>query len=253
MDLGLTDKVALVTGASRGIGRAIALCLAAEGARVGVNFVRHSAAADEVVAAIRQKGGQAIAVQADAAQHGQVEAMVREVNAVLGPIDILINNAALSEVSPLDQLTVAEWDRTMDVNLKGPFMCAQSVMPALKERGWGRIVNVASIAGQIGSADQSHYAAAKAGVINLTRSLAKHLAPYNVTVNCVAPGSVDTDMFSEWLEMSGNSMAEAVTWAPFGRIARPEEIASVVAFLASEPAGFITGETINVNGGLFMD
>jgi len=253
MDLGLTNKVALVTGASRGIGRAIAQCLAAEGARVGVNFVRHPAAADEVVATIRRKGGQAIAVQADVAKRSQVEAMVREVTAELGPIDILVNNAAISKVLPLDQLTEAQWDRMMNVNLKGLFICARAVMPALKERGWGRIVSFASIAGKNGSAMEAHYAASKAGVINLTRSLARHLAPYNVTVNCIAPGSVDTDMFTQWLNMSGKDKAEAMTWAPLGRIATPEDIANVVVFLTSDLAGFVTGETINVNGGLLMD
>jgi 3-oxoacyl-[acyl-carrier protein] reductase len=253
MDLGLATRVALVTGASRGIGRAIALSLAAEGARVGVNFVRDRTAAGEVVAEIERNGGQAVAVQADIAQQDQVETMVEQVMAEFGPLDVLVNNAAFSSVVPLDQVTDTEWDEVMDVNLKGPFLCARAVMPILKERGWGRIVNVASIAGKYGSAIEAHYAASKAGVINLTRSLAKHLAPYNVTVNCVAPGSVDTDMFAEWLRMSGNSKAEATTWAPLGRIATPGEVASVVVFLASEPAGFITGETINVNGGVLMD
>ncbi len=243
------NKVALVTGASRGIGRAVALGLAAEGVRVAVNFVRRRAAADEVVAAIQQAGGQTTAVQANVSQQSQVKAMVQQVVAELGPIDILVNNGAIYETLPLDQVTVAQWDRMMAVNLRGPFICAQAVMPMLKERGWGRIINIASNAGKSGSQWEAHYAASKAGLINLTRSLAKHLAPYGVTINCVAPGSTDTEMFATSLELIG----DGIKMAPLGRIATPEEVASVAVFLASEPAGFITGETINVNGGALMD
>lgn len=249
MELGLAGKVALVTGGSRGIGRAIALGLAAEGCAVAVNFVHRSDAADDVVAAIGQLGVPARAVQADVSDRRQVEALVTTVVDRFGTLDILVNNGAIYEAVPIDELTEAQWERTLAVNLKGPFLCAQAVMPILKAKRSGRIVNIASNAGKSGSAVEADYAASKAGLINLTRSLARHLAAYSITVNCVAPGSTDTEMFASSLEQTGDT----ITLAPLGRIATPEEVASAVVYLASEPAGFITGETINVNGGSLMD
>lgn len=249
MELGLTGKVAVVTGGSRGIGRAIAVGLAAEGCAVAVNYVHNSGAAAEVVATIEAAGGTAFAIQADVSDSDDVVRLVETVVGRFETIDVLVNNGAIYEAVSINEVSEEAWDQMMAVNLKGPFLCVRAVMPIMEAKGWGRIINVASNAGKTGSAVEPHYAASKAGLINLTRSLARHLAPHGITVNCVAPGSTDTEMFESSLAQTGDT----IKLAPLGRIATPDEVASTVIYLASEPAAFITGETINVNGGSVMD
>jgi NAD(P)-dependent dehydrogenase (short-subunit alcohol dehydrogenase family) len=244
----LEGRVALVTGASRGIGRAIALALAQGGADVLVNYREREDAAAEVVRQIEALGGRASAVRADVTAREQVRAMVSRTVESLGAIDILVNNAGLLQQKPFTEITDEDWDRVLAVNLKGVFVCSQEVLPAMRSRGSGRIVNMASSGGQLGGTLAPHYAASKAGVISLTRSLARLAAP-DVAVNCIAPGLIDTEMTQA--EMASETGAEKLRQIPLGRIGAAEEVAASVVFLAAA-APYITGQTINVNGGLYL-
>jgi 3-oxoacyl-[acyl-carrier protein] reductase len=241
----LAGRVALVTGAGSGIGEATARRFVAEGAVVAVNDV-DAERTRAVAGALEKEGGRALAVPADVTRRHEVEAMVARVVGELGRLDVLINNAGINRDAMSHKMTEEQWDQVLAVNLKGTFLCAQAALPKMRERGWGRVVNTSSI-GSLGNIGQANYAASKAGVIGLTRTLALEYAKYGVTVNCVAPGAVLTPM----LAGVPAAIREKITaQIPMGRIAGPAEIAGVHAFLASEDAGFITGQVLFVDGGM---
>ncbi len=239
----LLDKVALVTGGSRGIGRATALALARAGARVAVNYETRAADAEVVCAEIRSQGGHAVAVQADVSIAAQVAEIVRQVESQLGPVGILVNNAGISRLQPFDQIGEQDWDEVLAVNLKSVFLATQAVLPGMREKRWGRIINVSSVAAQTGGVIGPHYAASKAGIHGLTHSYASLLAKEGITVNAIAPALIDTEM------MRDNPRATPAL-IPVGRLGTVDEVADVVVMLAIN--GYITGQTINVNGGWYM-
>ncbi|MFB5660600.1 3-oxoacyl-[acyl-carrier-protein] reductase [Alteribacillus sp. HJP-4] len=245
----LEEKAALVTGASRGIGRAIALELAKHGANVAVNYAGSHAKAEEVVEACKKYGVKAFAVQADVADEADVKAMIKEVTSTFGQIDILINNAGITRDNLIMRLKEEDWDAVMDTNLKGVFQCAKTAArPMMKQRS-GKIINIASVVAVLGNAGQANYTAAKAGVIGLTKTLAREFASRNIHVNAVAPGFIATDMTEE---LGEEARAGILGQIPLGKLGSPEEVARVVRFLASEDASYITGQTLHVDGGMAM-
>jgi len=242
-------KVALVTGGSRGIGRAIALKLAGEGARVVVNYQRNAAAAQEVVDAIRAGGGEAIAVQADVSKLDQAQALVKAALEAFGRLDILVNNAGTTRDNLIALMKEEDWDVVLTTNLKSGWnMCKAASRVMMKQR-YGRIVNITSVSGLAGQGGQSNYSASKAGVVGLTKALAKELGGRNITVNAVAPGYVPTDLTADLPAEMKDLM---IKMTPLGRAGTGEDIANAVAFLASDEASFITGQTLSVDGGLVM-
>jgi len=243
------ERRALVTGASRGIGAATALRLAQVGCDVAVHYRKSRAGAEAVVERIEQLGRRAVAVQADLDDPGQAKKLVEQAAEELGGLQILVNNAGYSQHADMEELRLPDWERMVRVTLTAAFVCAQAAAPWMKEAGWGRIVNVVSLRAMTGSDHGAHYAAAKSGLIGLTKSLALELAKYNITVNGISPGYTKTEMTRAALERHGAEIAKKI---PLGRAAEPEEIAAVIAFLASDDASYITGETINVNGGIYM-
>jgi 3-oxoacyl-[acyl-carrier protein] reductase len=243
----LKDKTALVTGGSRGIGRACCELLAKAGARIAVNYAVEQPWADLLVQRIGEQGGEAFALAADVSIKSEAEMMVDETVERFGRLDILVNNAGIWTGSPVEELSDGQWNRTIEVNLTGPFNMIRAAVPHMKESGGGRIVNISSTAGQRGEPEHSHYAATKGGLIAMTKSLAVELAADGILTNCVAPGWIETDMTREILE---GPDGEAITRdQPLGRVGRPEEVAGAVLFLTSDLAGFINGEVLNVNGG----
>ncbi len=243
----LTDKVALVTGGSRGIGRAISIALAQQGAAVALNYVSNKEAADSVVAEITAAGGTAIALQGDVAEDGA--RLVTETKEQLEGIHILVNNAGLTQDNLMLRMSEEAWDRVMAVDLRGAFLCTKAALRPMIRQRWGRIINIASVAGIIGNAGQANYAAAKAGLIALTKSVAKEVASRNVTANAIAPGLVSTEMTADLTEDQEQTVLGLV---PLGRAATPEEVAPAVVFLASEEAAYVTGSVITIDGGLVM-
>lgn len=247
--MGLEGKVALVTGASRGIGRAIALELAAKGADVVVNFAGDEKAADEVVQAIEGMGRKALKVRCNVGDMEQVTAMVQQALDAFGRIDILVNNAGIARDNLVMRMKESEFDDVIQINLKGVFNTIKACSrPMLKQRG-GRIVNISSVVGVAGNMGQANYAAAKAGVIGLTKSLAKELASKGITVNAVAPGFIETDMTDA---MSEDTRSHMMTEIPLGRCGQASEVGNVVRFLASDDASYITGQVILVDGGMHI-
>jgi 3-oxoacyl-[acyl-carrier protein] reductase len=236
----LSAHVALVTGASRGIGAAVALTLAGLGAAVAVNYRERAEDAEAVVAKIKSGGGRAIAVAADVSQSGAVAAMVEQVARDLGPIDILVNNAGIAIVRGIDELSESDFDRTILVNLKSAFLCTQAVLPAMRARKWGRIVNISSGAARGGGAIGPHYNASKAGMEGLTRGYAARLVKEGITVNNVAPSLIETDMMKGRADLARN--------IPLGRMGQPEEVAQAVAMVLGND--YMTGQTIILNGGM---
>ena len=245
----LDGKVALVTGASRGIGRAIALKLAAEGAKVAINYAGNTAKAEEVKAEIEKNGGEAILVQADVADSAAVETMVNTVVEKFGQIDILVNNAGITRDGLLMRMKDEDFDAVINTNLKGVFYCTKLVSKLMMKKRSGRIINMASVVGLMGNAGQTNYAAAKAGVIGFSKSAAKELATRGITVNMVAPGFIDTDMTAA---MTDKAKEMTLTGIPLNRMGTPEDVANAVAFLVSDNASYITGQVINVDGGMVM-
>lgn len=243
----LQDQVAIVTGASRGIGRAIALQLASQGAKVVVNYANSSTAADQVVAEIIAAGGEAIALQADVSQSDQVDTLIKTTLDKFNRIDILVNNAGITRDTLLLRMKLEEWQAVIDLNLTGVFLCTKAVSKIMLKQRSGRIINISSVAGQMGNPGQANYSAAKAGVIGFTKTVAKELATRGITVNAVAPGFITTDMTSE-IKAEG-----ILQYIPLGRFGQPEDIAGMVRFLAADPAAaYITGQVFNVDGGMVM-
>ena len=245
----LEDKVAVVTGASRGIGRAIAERLAAEGAKVVVNHRASAEQAEEVVSAIREHGGQAVAIQADVSDFQQAHELAKAAIGEFGRVDILVNNAGTTRDTLLLLMKEAHWDLVVDTNLKSVFNCCKAVARGMVRQRSGRIINITSVAGLAGNAGQTNYAASKAGVIGFTKSLAKELAGRAITVNAVAPGFVPTALTNDLPE---DLKQVAIEHTPLGRFGEPEEIAAAVAFFAADESSFITGQVLSVDGGLVM-
>ena len=245
----LDGKVAVVTGASRGIGRAIALELARRGARVVVNYNRSADAAAAVVAAIEADGGQATAVQADVSDFSQARALIQAAVKAYGRLDVLVNNAGVTRDQLILMMKEEDWDTVVRVNLKSMFNTCKAAARVMLRQRYGRIVNISSVSGIAGQGGQTNYSAAKAGVIGFTKSLAKELGPRHVTVNVVAPGLIPTDLTADLAE---EWCQKAIDLTPLGRLGRAEEVAYAVAFLASDEAAFITGAVLPVDGGLVM-
>jgi 3-oxoacyl-[acyl-carrier protein] reductase len=249
MGAGLAGKVALVTGGSRGIGRATCVALAAHGMAVALHYRSQVEAAEETAALIHDAGGEALCVQADLSDAPAPAALINEVSAHFGRIDVLVNNAGEMTDAPVAEMPDTMWERTLALNLTAAFRCARACIPTMVTNRWGRIINITSQAAFTGSANHAHYAASKSGLAGFSYSLAKEVGPYGVTVNLVAPGRIITDMLTERME---GREEDWLKQTPLRRFGQPEEVGSVVAFLASDAAAYITGATIHVNGGLVM-
>ncbi len=245
----LDKKVSLVTGASRGIGKAIALEMAREGADVIVNYNHSQDKAIEVTRAIEALGRRALAIRADVSKADDVEEMRRLVLKEFGSVDILVNNAGTHYHLKSWEMEKSEWSRVLGVNLDGVFLCSKAFSGEMRAKKWGRIINISSIVAFTGTDHEAHYGASKAAVVGLTKALALELARFNITVNAIAPGWVETDMTSAVTE---DAKRKALELVPLGRFGRPEDIAHASVFLASDKASFITGQTVHINGGEAM-
>jgi 3-oxoacyl-[acyl-carrier protein] reductase len=244
----LTGKVAIVTGAARGIGLTIGQVLTEAGARVMLADVQADLA-EQAAAQLRRDGGQVLAAGADVRDQQAVAAMVQATLETWDQVDILVNNAGICPITPLEDISPQEWDLVLGVNLKGAFLCSQAVAPIMQEQKCGKIINIASSAGQMGGlAVGLHYSASKAGLLGLTKGLARILAPH-IQVNAVSPGTTESEMTRGWEQAAIDKIVRSI---PAGRLGKPSDVAAAVLFLASDAAGFITGQTLSVNGGLLM-
>ncbi|SHJ69893.1 3-oxoacyl-[acyl-carrier-protein] reductase [Caminicella sporogenes DSM 14501] len=247
--MNLSGKTAIVTGGSRGIGKAIALKLAEKGADIVVNYTSNFEKAQEVVEKIKSMGRKAIAIKADVSNPDDVANLVKEVSKNFESIDILVNNAGITRDGLLIRMKDEDWDKVININLKGTYLCTKLVGKKMMKQRSGKIINVASVVGIIGNAGQANYSASKAGVIGFTKSAAKELAARGITVNAVAPGFIETEMTDK---LPADVIENYKKNIPIARFGKPEDVANVVAFLASEEANYITGQVINVDGGMVM-
>lgn len=243
----LKDKIALVTGGTRGIGREIALSLAKEGASIAISYNNNDALAQEVVEEIQKNGVRAIAIKANVAKGEEVARMVKKLEEELGSVDILVNNAGVTKDNLLIRMTEEDWDRVLDVNLKGVFLVTKALARSMMKKRYGKIINISSVVGINGNPGQGNYAASKAGVIGFTKSMARELASRGIRVNAIAPGFIETDMTDKLKEDIKEAMMKNI---PLGSFGKPEDIANLVVFLASKNADYITGEVIRVDGGM---
>jgi 3-oxoacyl-[acyl-carrier protein] reductase len=244
----LSEKVAVVTGASRGIGRAIALALVAQGAKV-VASARNAQALDDLVAEIEAQGGEATAVAGDVALESDAARLIEQAVAAYGQIDVLVNNAGITRDGLLLRMKDEDWDAVIDTNLKGAFHCIRAVAKVMSKQRSGRIINISSVVGEMGNAGQANYCASKAGLLGLTKSVARELARRNITVNAITPGFIVTDMTDGMTDKARETMTEQI---PLGRLGEADDVANAVIFLASEQSSYMTGQVLGVNGGMYM-
>ncbi|MCB2216736.1 MAG: 3-oxoacyl-[acyl-carrier-protein] reductase [Desulfobulbaceae bacterium] len=245
----LHGKTAVVTGGSRGIGREIAIALGARGAYVFVNYVSRADAAEETIGLVRQAGGDGAIVQCDVADFSATQEAMKEVVGQAGSVDILINNAGITRDGLLPLMKEADWDQVLDTNLKGAFNCSKAVVRSMMKKKWGRIVNISSVVGFSGNAGQANYAAAKAGMVGLTKSLAREFASRRITVNCVAPGYIVTEMTEALPEVAQQKLIGEI---PLGTLGSAADVAAAALFFVNDEAAYVTGQTIHVNGGMYM-
>ncbi|NLV77684.1 MAG: 3-oxoacyl-[acyl-carrier-protein] reductase [Tissierellia bacterium] len=243
------NKVALITGGTRGIGRAIALKLSEEGYNIAISYINNNKKAQEVVDEIEKNNVKALAIKADVSKEEEVNNMMKVINKELGNIDVLVNNAGITRDNLLIRMKTEDWDQVIDTNLRGVFLCTKAVARGMMKKRYGKIVNIASIVGISGNAGQGNYSASKAGVIGFTRSIAKELGSRGINVNAVAPGFIETDM-TQVLE--DNIKDEMLKSIPLNRAGKPEDVANLVVFLCSEKADYITGQVIHVDGGMLI-
>jgi 3-oxoacyl-[acyl-carrier protein] reductase len=244
----LSEKVAIVTGASRGIGRCIALALAAQGAKV-VASARNAEALDNLVEEIKQQGGEATAVVGDVAVDTDASELIDQAVTKYGQVDILVNNAGITRDGLLLRMKNEDWDAVLDTNLKGAFLCIRAAAKVMSKQRSGRIINISSVVGEMGNAGQANYCASKAGLLGLTKSVARELARRNVTVNAITPGFIVTDMTDDMTDKARQAMTEQI---PLGRLGEVDDIANAVIFLASDQSSYITGQVLGINGGMYM-
>ncbi|WP_028579080.1 3-oxoacyl-[acyl-carrier-protein] reductase [Desulfogranum japonicum] len=245
----LEGKTAVITGGSRGIGRAICKKLAGSGFNVGINYVSNPTAAEETLALVEQQGGKGFLCPFNVADTDAVNEAFKKITQDIAPVDILINNAGITRDGLMARMKDSDWQAVMDTNLKGAFSCSKAAMRGMMKSKWGRIVNITSVIGFLGNGGQVNYAAAKAGLVGLTKSMARELAGRNITVNCVAPGYIVTDMTDG---LDSDIQQAILAQIPLGSLGEPEDVAASVAFLTSDDAKYITGQTIHVNGGMYM-
>jgi 3-oxoacyl-[acyl-carrier protein] reductase len=247
--LTLEGRVAVVTGASRGIGKSIALLLARRGAAVLVNYIHSAQAAEDIVDEICASGGRAISFQADVSQMEQAQKLIKAATEDLGGLDILVNNAGITRDTLIMMMGESDWDEVISTNLKSTFNCSKVAVRHMMRKRYGRIINITSVSGQLGNAGQTNYSASKAGQIGFTKALAREVAGRNITVNAIAAGYIETDI---WAKVPEEARQAALSIIPLGRKGQPEEIAYAVAFLASDQAAYITGQVLGVDGGMAM-
>ncbi len=243
------NRVALVTGGSRGIGRAICVRLARMGMTVGINYVSNPAAGEETLRLVEEAGGQGVLVPFNVADATAIQEAIKKFLDTQGRIDILVNNAGITRDGLMARMKEDDWDSVLDTNLKGAFFCSKAATRAMMKQKWGRIINITSVVACLGNGGQANYSAAKAGLIGLTKSMARELASRNITVNCIAPGYISTDMTDALGEDTQTALKAQI---PLGVLGTPEDVAAAAAFLASDDSAYITGQTLHVNGGMYM-